>query len=92
MTNNNNNLGRIGVVCNSTDQVSDQDKSPVERLLVVLGNKTLSASEIMKLLGLSPRATFRQNYLNPALKQNLIERTVPDKPNSKNQKYKRKRV
>ena len=89
-------LDKIEVVGNSTDQVgdqvTDQDKSPVERLLIVLGNKTLSASEIMKLLGLSHRPTFRQNYLTPALEQNLIERTVPDKPNSKNQKYKRKGV
>ena len=72
-----------------TDQVSDQDKSPVEQLLLVLGDKTLSALELMELLGLSHRATFRKNYLNPALEQNLIERTIPDKPNSKNQKYRK---
>jgi hypothetical protein len=93
---NNNNLGRIGVVCNSTDQVgdqvTDQDKSPVERLLIALGNNTLSATELMKLLGLSHKPTFRKNYLTPALEQRLIERTVPDKPNSKNQKYKRKKL
>ena len=41
-----------------TDQVSDQDKSPVEQLLLVLGDKTLSALELMELLGLSHRATF----------------------------------
>ena len=89
-------LDKIEVLGNSTDQVgdqvTDQDKSPVERLLIVLGNKTLSASEIMKLLGLSHRPTFRQNYLTPALEQNLIERTVPDKPNSKNQKYRKRRT
>lgn len=72
-----------------TDQVGDQDKSPVEQLLLVLGDKTLSALELMELLGLSHRATFRKNYLNPALEQNLIERTIPDKPNSKNQKYRK---
>lgn len=72
-----------------TDQVSDQDKSPVEQLLLVLGDKTLSALELMELLGLSHRATFRKNYLNPALEQNLIERMIPDKPNSKNQKYRK---
>lgn len=72
-----------------TDQVSDQDKSPVEQLLLVLGDKTLSALELMELLGLSHRATFRKNYLNPALEQKLIERTIPDKPSSKNQKYRK---
>ncbi len=73
-----------------SDQVSDQDETPVERLLAALGDKTLSATELMKMLGLSHRPTFRKNYLNPALEQGLIERTIPDKPNSKNQKYKAK--
>ncbi len=79
-----NNTDQVG------DQVTDQDKSPVERLLIALGNNTLSATELMKLLGLSHKPTFRKNYLTPALEQGLIERTVPDKPNSKNQKYRKR--
>ncbi|HIV80477.1 MAG TPA: Fic family protein [Candidatus Avanaerovorax faecigallinarum] len=71
------------------DQDNDQDKSPVHRLLAVLGDDTLSAAELMALLHLSHRPTFRKNYLNPALEQGLIERTIPDKPNSKNQKYRK---
>lgn len=71
------------------DQVSDQD-NPTNRLLAVLGNEELSAAEIMKRLGLSHRPTFRKNYLTPALDKRLIERTIPDKPNSKNQKYRKK--
>lgn len=70
-------------------QVTDQDKTPIGRLLSALGDNTLSASELMERLGLSHRPTFRKNYLNPALEQNLIERTIPDKPNSRNQKYKK---
>lgn len=71
-----------------SDQVTDQD-SPINRLLAVLGNEELSAAEIMKRLGLSHRPTFRKNYLTPALDKRLIERTIPDKPNSKNQKYRK---
>ena len=71
-----------------SDQVTDQDK-PINRLLVVLGEEELSATELMKRLGLSHRPTFRKNYLTPALKKGLIERTIPDKPNSKNQKYRK---
>lgn len=48
-------------------------------------------AEISEQVGLSHRPTFRKNYLDPALKQKLIERTIPDKPNSKNQKYKKSR-
>ena len=72
-----------------SDQVADQDKTPTERLLYVLSDKTLSATELMDRLGLSHKPTFRKNYLNPALEQNLIERTIPDKPNSRNQKYRK---
>ncbi len=73
-----------------SDQVSDQDKSPIERLLAMLGNEELSATELMQRLGLSHKPTFRKNYLNPAIEQNLIERTIPDKPNSRNQKYRKR--
>ena len=74
-------LKEVTVVGRSTDQdndqVTDQNKTPVERLLFALGNDTISASELMEWLGLSHRPTFRKNYLNPALEQNLIERTIP---------------
>ena len=68
---------------------TDQDKTSAERLFSVLGDNMLSAAGLMEQLGLSHRPTFRKNYLNPALEQNLIERTIPDKPNSKNQKYRK---
>lgn len=70
-----------------SDQATDQDMPPVQRLLLALGEDTLSAAELMKRLGLSHKPTFRRNYLTPALEQNLVERTVPDKPRSRNQKY-----
>ncbi len=86
-------LTEITVVGRSTDKDSDQvtvqDKMPVERILSALSDETLSATELMERLGLSHRPTFRKNYLNPALEQKLIERTIPDKPNSKNQKYRK---
>lgn len=86
-------LTEVTVVGRNTDQDidqdTDQDKTPTERLLSALGNETLSATKLMERLGLSHRPTFRKNYLNPALEQKLIERTIPDKPNSRNQKYKK---
>ena len=71
-----------------SDQVTDQDES-VQKLLGALGEEVLSASELMQRLGLSHRPTFRKNYLSPALEKGIVERTIPDKPNSKNQKYRR---
>ncbi len=62
----------------------------VKKLLGVLGNEPLSATKLMEKLGLSRRATLQQSYLAPALKLGLIEMTVPDKPRSRNQKYRYK--
>jgi len=38
-------------------------------------------------LGLRHWKTFQSNYLNPFLEIGLLERTIPDKPNSPLQKY-----
>ena len=79
-------------VSRSTDQVSDQDTDQddnISRLTKVLGDKEMSAADIMSELGLSHRPTFRNNYLAPALNKGIIARTIPDKPNSKNQKYRK---
>lgn len=75
-------LDALGELCR-TDQVTEQ----VEHLLLVLGNETLSAKELLEHLGLKHRPSFSKNYLHPALERGLIEMTVPGKPNSKMQKY-----
>lgn len=82
-------LNKTSVADYSTNQDSDQDTDSIKRLLSAIGNETLSAAQIMERLGLSHRPTFRKNYLNPALEQKLIQRTIPDKPNSKNPKYRK---
>ena len=64
--------------------------SQVRKLMTALGNDTLSGSELMLRLNLKSRAAFRQNYLLPAIENGLVEMTVPDKPNSRNQRYRRK--
>jgi len=38
-------------------------------------------------LDLQDRKSFRQLYLKPAFVEGLIEMTLPDKPNSRLQKY-----
>ncbi len=70
-----------------TDQVFDQDTDQVKALLDVLGAGEASGAEVMRLLSLSHKPTFRQNYLTSALEHGLIERTDPDSPRSPRQKY-----
>ena len=60
----------------------------INRLLDVMElNTPLTASEIMAKLGIKSKETLRSQYLDPAIKQGLINLTIPDKPTSKNQKY-----
>ena len=73
-----------------TDQETDQVSDQVKRLLTALGNDTLSTAALMERLGLSHRPNFRKNYLRPAQEHGLIEMTLPDRPNSRNQKYRKK--
>lgn len=42
---------------------------------------------LMEKLGLRSKEGFRRNYLRPAIDMNLIRMTIPDKPNSRNQRY-----
>ncbi len=71
----------------ATDQVADQVTDQVAILLCALADGPLRAVQIMGRLHLSHRPTFRENYLHPALETGLVEMTIPDKPNSRLQKY-----
>ena len=80
-----------------TDQVTDPVSDPVVppvtppvgKLLEILGDSELSTSDLMAATGISDRKNLREYYRYPALEAGLIERTIPDKPNSRLQKYRR---
>ena len=60
-----------------------------KRLVNALGNEVLTTNEIMLRLGMTHKPTFRKNYLNPAIEMGLVEMTVPGKPRSRYQKYRK---
>lgn len=72
-----------------TEQVGVQETEQVKKLLNAIGDDTLTTKELMERIGLKHRPTFRNNYLIPAIKLGLIKMTIPDKPNSSKQKYKK---
>ena len=65
-------------------QVSDH----VEQIVVVL-TRAMSRARIQAALELKDRHHFLASYLKPALKAGLIEMTLPDKPTSRHQRYRR---
>ena len=55
--------------------------------LVLALQGEMSREALQTTLGLQDRKSFRERYLRPALADGLIEMTIPDKPNSRLQKY-----
>ncbi|MBO5857446.1 MAG: Fic family protein [Clostridia bacterium] len=60
----------------------------VSKLLNVMEFDTpYTANDILTLLGLKSKETLRKNYLTPAINDGFVVMELPDKPNSKNQRY-----
>lgn len=43
--------------------------------------------ELMKLLNMKSRVSFRENYLIPTIDSGIVKMTLPNTPTSKNQMY-----
>lgn len=71
-------------VINTTPQVTPQ----VEKLLQVV-NGEMDRETLQQLLEVSDRKYFREYYLKPAIEGGYIELTIPDKPTSNKQKYRK---
>ena len=68
----------------ATPQVTPQ----VVELLEVLEGE-LTRAVLMERVGLKDRKHFARAYLRPALEAGVIEMTIPDKPRSRSQRYRR---
>ena len=69
-----------------TPPVTPEVAPEVGRLLMVLKGE-MNRAQLMAALGLRDEKHFRQHYQQAAVAAGLIEMTVPDKPNSRLQRY-----
>jgi Fic family protein len=76
----------LDTVTSTAPQVSPQVTPQVGELLAAIRGE-MGREALQSALGLSDRKSFRERYLKPALADGLIEMTIPDKPNSRLQKY-----
>jgi ATP-dependent DNA helicase RecG len=90
-----------GVTFEGTDQVNEQVSEqyknkffqelmgPIDSMVKVVDfcKEPKSLKEIMSFLNLKHRPTFVKKVLKPLLDRNLLQMTIPGKPNSKYQKY-----
>lgn len=67
-------------------EVTPEVTPEVRKMLSILKGE-LSRQDLQDSIGLKDNEHFRKAYLLPALHQNLIEMTLPDKPTSSKQKY-----
>ena len=61
--------------------------APTVEKLIFAFSGAMSRAKLQEKLGLKDKIHFIEHYLNPALAEGLIERTIPDKPTSRLQKY-----
>ena len=80
------NFIRIILPVSVQNHASDHASAQVIKLVSVLVGE-MGRSELQELLSIKNRDYFRKDYLNPAINSGYIELTIPDKPNSRNQKY-----
>lgn len=72
-------------------QISEENEhlsEYIEKMLDIMEyDIPYTSKAIMEKLGLKSKEGFRRNYLRPAIDMNLIRMTIPDKTNSRNQRY-----
>ena len=70
------------------EQVKEQDKEQVTiQDLIQFCSVPRSRKEMQEFVGLAGRRNFSEKYIKPLLEAGKIKMTIPDKPNSRNQKY-----
>ena len=70
-----------------TPHVTAQVTAEVTAQVAVFCREPKPAKAIMAELGLKHWKTFQTNYLGPLMALGVLERTIPDKPRSRMQRY-----
>ncbi|WP_298502610.1 ATP-binding protein [uncultured Sphaerochaeta sp.] len=73
------------VTAQVTEQVTEQD--PRHTLLLAFCTIPRTREEMQAFIGITHREYFRSAFLKPLLNSGRLRMTIPDKPNSRNQKY-----
>lgn len=74
---------------NAQDNTQDE-KSEIYKKILLYCKQEKSKKEIAEYCGYKDPKSFGNRYLKPLIEQNVLELTLPDKLQSKNQKYRTK--
>ena len=89
---------KIKAILEENDRDQDREQDRVQVRDQVVGQVTVgeigeycklprTRAEIQDYCGLVSRRSFNENHLKPMLEAGILKMTIPDKPNSKNQRY-----
>ena len=81
---------RVGATAAVTPQVTPQvapQVTPQVRAVLEAAEQAASAETLQRAAGLKDRVHFLRSYLQPLLERGWLERTIPDKPRSRMQRY-----
>ncbi|NDV26174.1 Fic family protein [Desulfovibrio sp. JC010] len=76
----------LDAVLSATPHDTPHDTPHVKALVEAVSGE-MHRDELLSVLNLKDRKSFRELYLKPALEAGFVEMTIPDKPKSKNQRY-----
>ena len=73
----------------ASEQVREQDSEQVKKdeQIIAFCSEPRTREEMQKFTGIASREYFRATVLKPLLESGKLRMTLPDKPNSRNQKY-----
>ena len=81
-------IDQDNLVSDQDNLVSDQENDELnEENIINFCTQPKSMKELMEHFNYKHRTYFVNNYIKPLLESNKLGLTIPDKPNSKNQKY-----
>lgn len=86
-------VSEVPLTCFEHLKVKEEDIVPIEitskyeNIILNFCVTAKSGKEIQEYIGIKDRPYFRQNILKPLIDNGKILMIIPDKPNSRNQKY-----
>lgn len=78
------NIFKVKIPLNKNSKAQDK----IIELILDFCKNEKNIFEIMDFLGYKNRTRFRRDYIKPLVEKGMLKMTIPDKPTSKNQKYK----
>ncbi len=81
-------LETVNRILQESSKHSNYQSSQVKKLISLMEEGIpYTLRELLELVEMKSRVSFKKNYLDPAIESGLVRMTLPDTPSSRNQRY-----